>query len=96
MKLLVSLLLIIPAPLYADDKPRNAKTEGGRFQIIQLSQFSRDQFMIDTATGRIWQNVCVKAGKNNECRLTWWAANMVEDISADAKKLQKVLDQSGD
>lgn len=31
---------------------------GGRFQLIQLSEYRRDQYMIDTATGRVWEPVC--------------------------------------
>lgn len=33
---------------------------GGRFQLIQLSDFRSDQFLIDTETGKIWQPVCTK------------------------------------
>jgi hypothetical protein len=28
------------------------------FQLIQLGQFRRDQFLVDKASGRVWQSVC--------------------------------------
>jgi hypothetical protein len=33
------------------------------FQLVQLGQMRRDQFLIDRRTGRIWVSVC--SGKNN-------------------------------
>lgn len=33
---------------------------GGRYAFGQISALSRDQYMLDTQTGRLWQLVCVK------------------------------------
>ena len=42
--------------------------EKGRYQLVQLSDMRRDQFMVDTQTGRLWEVVCVKPGQNvGEC-----------------------------
>ncbi|MCH8823332.1 MAG: hypothetical protein IH984_07475 [Planctomycetes bacterium] len=29
--------------------------QGGRYQLIQLSNMRRDQFMVDTESGMVWQ-----------------------------------------
>jgi hypothetical protein len=33
-----------------------------RFQLIQISEFRADQFLLDTQTGRLWQIVATKEG----------------------------------
>jgi hypothetical protein len=39
--------------------------EQGRFVFKQISDNRRDQFMIDTATGRLWNVVCKKVKDNS-------------------------------
>jgi hypothetical protein len=34
-------------------------TSQGRFVFGQISDFRRDQFMLDTKTGRLWQVTCI-------------------------------------
>ena len=42
--------------------------ERGRYQLVQLSAMRRDQFMVDTQTGRLWEVVCTRPGKDvGEC-----------------------------
>jgi hypothetical protein len=49
--------------------PSPLATPGGRFVFGQISQFRRDQFMLDTQTGRLWSMTCVRFSKDNpsEC-----------------------------
>ena len=35
----------------------------GRFVFGQISEFRRDQYMLDTQTGRLWQTACSKSEK---------------------------------
>lgn len=46
---------------------------GGRFVFGQISDARRDQFMVDTQTGRLWQVVCVDSkaeGTSFQCNKT--------------------------
>ena len=45
---------------------KHAGTSCGRYQIIQISDMRRDQFLIDTETGALWNAVC-HSSKNGEC-----------------------------
>jgi len=40
----------------------------GRFVFGQISEYRRDQYMLDTATGRLWQKVCAQSdsGKSTQ------------------------------
>ena len=40
---------------------KTLSSSGGRFAFGQISDFRRDQYMIDTLTGRLWQKVCAKS-----------------------------------
>ena len=49
-------------------KPPQQKTlasPGGRFVFGQISDYRRDQYMLDTATGRLWQKVCAKSDEKS-------------------------------
>lgn len=58
----VSLLLLVSCISIAQAEPVEVKppqqkilsTPGGRFVFGQISDFRRDQFMLDTQTGRLW------------------------------------------
>ena len=39
----------------------------GRFVLGQISSMRRDQFMVDTQTGRLWTIVCTKTGPAGDC-----------------------------
>lgn len=51
----------------ASGSKRGAGTKNGRFQLIQLSDFRRDQYLLDTETGHMWQPVCSKDEANGVC-----------------------------
>lgn len=49
-------LTVVASPAVAQQKPGlNGGTEVGRYQIIFNPQVRADTFLLDTATGRIWQ-----------------------------------------
>jgi hypothetical protein len=58
----------------------------GRYQIIINPQARTDTFLLDTATGRVWQ--LVKYGDLNDEPSVWQQMNRI-DNDADLKKLQK-------
>lgn len=37
------------------------------FQLIQLGEFRRDQFLLDRKTGRVWQPVCSGKSTGPDC-----------------------------
>lgn len=48
-------------------KPPQQKTlasENGRFVLGQISEFRRDQFLLDTKTGRVWRVVVDKSAED--------------------------------
>lgn len=48
-------------------KSNPIQTKDGRFQLIQLGDLRKDQYLIDTHTGLVWMHVCSKAGGIGEC-----------------------------
>lgn len=85
MKTLILVLLLAPAFSHAKS------TEGGRFQLIQLSQMRADQFLLDTQTGKIWQRVCLKS-EGEQCQLEVWKIQVVEYVNADKAALKSLYD----
>jgi hypothetical protein len=72
---LVSLLLFFTFHLSSvgaepvEVKPPQQKTlssPGGRFVFGQISEFRRDQFMLDTQTGRLWVKAVRPPPKNED------------------------------
>jgi hypothetical protein len=53
------LVLLIGAPASAQ-KSSTLSHPDGRFVFGQISDARRDQFMLDTATGRLWQITCMQ------------------------------------
>ena len=47
----------------SESVPRILATEGGRFVFGQVSSLRKDQYMLDTKTGRLWQIVESKDGR---------------------------------
>jgi hypothetical protein len=46
--------------------PQMLQAEGGRFVFGQVSEYRRDQFLLDTRSGRLWRIVTTKVGKPAE------------------------------
>ena len=43
------------------------------FQLVQLGNFRRDQFLVDKSSGRVWQSVCSGPANGPDCNgmLIW-------------------------
>lgn len=65
----------------------HAGSLGGRFQVVQLSEYRRDQFMIDTQTGMIWHHVC----EGNESDNCAWISDPVEGKTMSLSNIVKRL-----
>lgn len=61
----------------ADKKPGVLTSSSGRFVFGQISQVRRDQFMLDTQSGRLWRMAC---DKNSESDATQCAQLALEPI----------------
>lgn len=87
------LTLTLTASLgFAQDSKKLGKSEWGRFQIMQLNDAVRSQYMIDTQTGKIWNRQC-GSSKNGECTYFVWSAEDVEGITISKEKvIQKALE----
>lgn len=59
MKKMLLLLLIVALTnsiaQSKENKNRSLSSENGRFVFGQISEYRRDQYLLDTQTGRIWQ-----------------------------------------
>ena len=86
-KLIILSVLISSVACFADEK-NVASSPGGRFQLIQLSNFRRDQFLIDTKTGKIWNKQCL-VSTSEDCEYSAFMSMDVEDITVPAKEILK-------
>ncbi len=85
------LVVILLACLISVSAAAQEKTSGGRFQLIQLSNMRRDQYMIDTQTGKVWAKVCT-APIGDDCDASAWTLNDVEGITASRIQIQKTAE----
>jgi hypothetical protein len=72
----ISAAVLTTLPAFAD-APHSTSTlsaPGGRFAFGQISDFRRDQYLLDTQTGRLWQIVCVEK-QGDDC-----AQHVLEEI----------------
>jgi hypothetical protein len=64
----------------------------GRYQLVQLGQMRRDQFLIDTATGRVWNNVCEYNSKPHDgsnCDINVYREITVIKTKEDSDRVSK-------
>lgn len=66
-----------------------AQSKDGRFQIIQLGTMRRDQFLLDTQTGKVWQPTCLHGSTGADCEYAAFMQTEVEGISASKDKIYK-------
>lgn len=55
----------------------------GRFQLQQLGSFRRDQFIIDTVTGKLWRAFCSTPSNQKyvtDCADIGWAPEQTIDL----------------
>jgi hypothetical protein len=91
MRYLIFILII--SPLSANAK---VKTEGGRFQLIQLNEMRRDQFMIDTQTGELWQRLCLSPGtQSGDCDAYVWRKEIIEGVTLSSAKFEQAMKKLG-
>lgn len=48
-----------------ESAPKVLSAPGGRYVFGQISEFRRDQFMLDTQTGRLWKIVLQKSKRQD-------------------------------
>jgi len=48
-------------------KPIVSPPEQHDFQLVQLGDLRRDQFLVDKRTGRVWQSVCSGKASGSDC-----------------------------
>lgn len=83
------LAIISPLLSFADDKNTGTSTDG-RFQLVQLSNMRRDQFLLDTKTGKVWNNQCIVAGPNSgDCNYAVFLLMDVEGITGSVREIFK-------
>lgn len=92
MKLAVifSLVLICGCSKNYDISKTNPEKPGiqpGRYQLVQLGQMRRDQYLLDTATGRLWTVVCGAGAHGVDCEYAYWS-------EADVLGLNVTLEQA--
>lgn len=92
MKTLITIFLLISSVSFAQKKA-NTATAGGRFQLIQLSDFRRDQYLLDTQTGKIWVGTCGTKDKSGECIYNLWAPQDVVGITMTEAEYFKKIDR---
>lgn len=88
MKVCLYLLVLLSFAddAFAQSEPirLGAGTVGGRYQLVQISQARRDQFLVDTQTGRVWNVVCSKF-EGDECTFNYFQEMYVENLSPAPK-----------
>ncbi|MGZ3694126.1 MAG: hypothetical protein ACXWQO_07985 [Bdellovibrionota bacterium] len=90
MKILIIFgLMIACVPAFA----KGATTAGvAKFQLIQLGDYHKDQFLLDTDTGKFWKPVCTKADAAGNCTGTMiWQLQVIEEITMAPKNVNKLI-----
>lgn len=69
---LAAILAIAPAAFAQNNYTAGTALSGnGRFVLGQISAYRKDQFVIDTQTGRVWRLVCLRGNPAaDECGRT--------------------------
>ena len=57
------------------------QSAGQRFVFGQISDYRRDQFMLDTATGRLWKIVCLESSEKDKSSCAQMALDNVPYLS---------------
>jgi hypothetical protein len=68
----------------------------GRFQLVQLGSMRRDQFLIDTQTGRIWNKTCAISsdGSAADCDLGYWSEEWVAGLNITQEAVFDVIEKA--
>jgi hypothetical protein len=77
---LIFSIILFSACEKAQKEPKN-----DRFKLMQISDFRRDQYLLDSATGRLWVKVCSDVGKDGMCAgVSYWQRELVQNIDGSA------------
>lgn len=63
----------------------------GRFQLVQISEFRKDQYLVDTQTGQIWSHVCPK---NDDACV--WFKDSVDGVNTSHEEVTAFLRSKSD
>lgn len=79
--ILLPLLLLAGCKLQVENTSKDESQND--FQLIQLGEFRRDQFLLNKKTGQIWRSVCAVSDTKNptDCAYNAWIKADVEDIN---------------
>lgn len=97
MKTLLTALLFVSSMAFAGDRapasaaPSPRGTSGGRYQLVQISEYRRDQYLLDTQTGRLWGKVCGKNDEKGECAFYYWSEEITVGLSMPVKAFYKTF-----
>ena len=88
MKYLIISAVILSVAFSASAQSKNSD---GRFQLVQLGSMRRDQFLLDTHTGKIWRSVCyLPSDTSDDCSVDAWDP---ADIIGINTTLEKVIEK---
>lgn len=95
MKTLFLILGLYSSAALAEQK--NVTTGGnGRYQLIQLSSMRRDQYLLDTQTGKLRSMTCAvpdPSGEPGSCKYTVWTIEDVEGITVSSEEIEKRVER---
>ena len=93
MKTLLILIISMAAMDASAAEPKGST--GGRFQVIQISEFRRDQYLIDTQTGRLWSRSCAGPMTEGICNgFNVWEEEIVEGINWTRQEVKKAIERA--
>lgn len=91
----IVLLVSVAGCAKLDGSIRNsAQTEVGRYQLLQLGSMRRDQFLLDTATGKLWSSVCgykKKGSDGPDCEYSLWEPQDIIDINTTREQANAAI-----
>lgn len=88
---LIALCVLACCPCFGDEEAQVEK--GARFRLVAMH---RDQYLIDTKTGQIWQPVCIYSSyseNKTKCVTTIWKKMAVQDITANLASISEDIDK---
>lgn len=93
MKLImvIAIILVSGCTNRSDSNPKSEKSEIGRYQLVQLGSFRRDQYLLDTQTGKLWTSECWIPGKTPpDCRLNVWNESLVYGLTHSPEQIHEI------
>lgn len=68
-----------------------------RFQLYTFPQFVNRSILLDTQTGKMWTDKCLKQADDGSCKSSAWTMDKVEGVTMTSKELndyQEYLDMT--